>query len=98
MLACLWLLLSGLGGWGVYWLAQQAGIADLRASGEQFAEQLTAAGVPVQASTAPGALHGYLNAPDASAEAAASAQRTIDTYVDALRGLTAPAAPAAPET
>lgn len=34
LLACLWLLLSGLGGWGVYWLAQQAGIADLRASGE----------------------------------------------------------------
>ncbi|MEX8193946.1 sensor histidine kinase [Comamonas guangdongensis] len=33
-LACLWLLLSGLGGWGVHWLAQQAGIADLRASGE----------------------------------------------------------------
>jgi two-component system C4-dicarboxylate transport sensor histidine kinase DctB len=35
LLSCLlWLLLSGLGGWGVYWLAQQAGIADLRASGE----------------------------------------------------------------
>jgi two-component system C4-dicarboxylate transport sensor histidine kinase DctB len=35
LLVCLlWLLLSGLGGWGVYWLAQRAGIADLRASGE----------------------------------------------------------------
>ncbi len=34
LLVCLWLLLSALGGWGVYWLAQRAGIADLRASGE----------------------------------------------------------------
>ncbi|MEY4039792.1 MAG: hypothetical protein RLZZ52_660 [Actinomycetota bacterium] len=36
---------------------------DLRASGEAFAEQLTAAGVPVSLSFEPGTAHGYLNEP-----------------------------------
>jgi acetyl esterase len=35
----------------------------LRASGEAFAEQLAAAGVPVHVTTAPNVLHGHLNQP-----------------------------------
>ena len=63
---------------------------DLRASGEQFAEQLRAAGVPVTLSLQPGTVHGYLNRPDVSAQAGADAQQTIDHFVAELHRLVAP--------
>ncbi|MFD5598775.1 alpha/beta hydrolase [Leucobacter sp. NPDC058333] len=63
---------------------------DLRASGEQFAEQLRAAGVPVTLSLQPGTVHGYLNRPDESAQAGADAQQTIDHFVAELHRLVAP--------
>jgi acetyl esterase/lipase len=46
---------------------------DLRASGERFAEQLAAAGVPVTAGYEPGTVHGYLDRPEVPA-----ARRTIE--------------------
>lgn len=57
---------------------------DLRASGEQFAEQLRAAGVSVETHTQPGTMHGYLNRPDESPSAQRDARATIDFTVRAL--------------
>lgn len=58
---------------------------DLRASGEHFAEQLRAAGVPVTLALQPGTLHGYLNRPEESDQARADARATIDRFVAELR-------------
>lgn len=58
---------------------------DLRASGEQFAEQLRAAGVDVREYVQPGTVHGYLNRPEESAQTRADVQATIDRFVDELR-------------
>ncbi|GAA1315316.1 alpha/beta hydrolase [Leucobacter albus] len=60
---------------------------ELRASGEEFAEQLAAAGVRVTATTEPGTVHGYLNRPEESAAARAQAAATIEHFVRELRGL-----------
>ncbi len=60
---------------------------ELRASGEQFAEQLRAAGVAVTEAIEPGTVHGYLNRPDGSVQARAAAEATIDRFVIALREL-----------
>lgn len=62
---------------------------DLRASGEQFAEQLRAAGVPVREAVQPGTVHGYMNRPDESVRARADAEETIDRFVAELRVVTA---------
>ncbi|WP_243736035.1 alpha/beta hydrolase fold domain-containing protein [Leucobacter luti] len=62
---------------------------DLRASGEQFAEQLRAAGVPVTASIQPGTVHGYLNRPEETATSLVDAEETIDRFVIALRQIAA---------
>ena len=64
---------------------------DLRASGEEFAELLRAAGVPVDASTEPGTLHGHLNQ---SPEHLPGADRTLDVFADALRVRSAAGRPA----
>ena len=58
---------------------------DLRASGEQFAEQLAVAGVRVTEYTQAGTVHGYLNRPAESPETAASARQTIDRFVAGAR-------------
>ncbi|SJN13072.1 Lipase [Leucobacter sp. 7(1)] len=58
---------------------------DLRTSGEQFAEQLRAAGVPVSEAIQPGTVHGYMNRPEESARALADANATIDSFVSELR-------------
>lgn len=58
---------------------------DLRASAEEFAEQLRAAGVVVSESIQPGTVHGYLNRPLESEQATADALATIDTFVTELR-------------
>lgn len=60
---------------------------DLRASAEQFAEQLREAGVPVVEQVQPATVHGYLNRPEESAQARQDAQQTIDFFVDRLREL-----------
>lgn len=62
---------------------------DLRASGEQFAEQLRAAGVTVVEDVQPGTVHGYLNRPDESDRARADASATIDRFVAELRAISA---------
>lgn len=60
---------------------------DLRASGEQFAEQLRMAGVPVMVSLQPGTLHGFLNRPEESDRARADARATIDRFVAEVRAI-----------
>ena len=62
-----------------------AELDDLRASGEEFAEQLAVAGVQVIEYTQSGMTHGYLNRPTESAAALASAQQTIDRFVTGAR-------------
>lgn len=62
---------------------------DLRASGEEFAEQLRAAGVAVTASVQPGTVHGYLNRPEESERAEADARETIARFVEGLRAVLA---------
>ena len=62
-----------------------AELDDLRASGEEFAEQLAVARVRVVEYTQAGVTHGYLNRPTESAEALASAQQTIDRFVGGVR-------------
>lgn len=57
---------------------------DLRASGEQFAEQLRSASVEVHESVQPGTVHGYLNRPEESPEATRDAQATVDRLVGGL--------------
>lgn len=60
---------------------------DLRASAEQFDEQLREAGVEVRSCLQPGTVHGYLNRPEESAAARRDAQATIDSLVQGLRGI-----------
>lgn len=66
-----------------------ADLDELRASGEEFAEQLTAAGVVVSHTLQPGTVHGYLNRPEESARSLSDATATIDRFVSELRRLTA---------
>lgn len=61
-----------------------AELDDLRASGEQFAEQLGDAGVPVAVSTQPGTVHGYLNRPRESEAVRAAGEASIDRLVEEL--------------
>ena len=65
---------------------------DLRASAEEFAEQLRAAGVPVVEHVQPGTVHGYLNRPEESDAARADAAETIATFVAGLREILEPSA------
>ncbi|MGJ0203389.1 alpha/beta hydrolase fold domain-containing protein [Leucobacter sp. gxy201] len=58
---------------------------ELRASAEQFAEQLRGATVPVIESVQAGTVHGYMNRPEASAQAEADARETIARFVEELR-------------
>lgn len=62
---------------------------DLRASGEQFAEQLRAAGVDVAESVQRGTVHGYLNRPEEHERARDDARATIAHFVAELRRITA---------
>lgn len=62
-----------------------ADLDELRPSGERFAEQLRAAGVPVTLSTQPGTVHGYLNRPEESPAALADARASIDHMIAELR-------------
>ena len=57
---------------------------DLRASAEQFAEQLRASGAKATEVVQPGTVHGYLNRPDESPRATRDAQTTIDLLVRGL--------------
>lgn len=59
---------------------------ELRASAEQFAGQLRAAGVKVSAFVQPGTVHGYLNRPAESRQAEESARATVATLLEWLRG------------
>ena len=63
---------------------------DLRASGEEFAEQLAASGVAVVEGVQPGTVHGYLNRPEESEQARRDATATIDRFVTELRGILNP--------
>lgn len=58
---------------------------ELRASGEEFADQLRAAGVRVVEAIEPDTVHGYLNRPEESATASAHARATIERFVRELR-------------
>ena len=60
---------------------------DLRASGEQFGEQLQEAGVPVVVTLQPGTVHGYLNRSTESPGAEADARATIARFVAELRAI-----------
>lgn len=60
---------------------------ELRVSGEEFAEQLRAAGVTVVEAVEPDTVHGYLNRPDESETARAQAAATIERFVTELRVL-----------
>ncbi|WP_125099431.1 alpha/beta hydrolase [Leucobacter chromiireducens] len=62
---------------------------DLRASGEQFAEQLRAAGVAVAEFVQPGTVHGYMNRPEEHDRARADAHATIARFVAELRRIVA---------
>jgi acetyl esterase/lipase len=62
-----------------------ADLDELRASGEQFAEQLREAGVPVAEHLQPGTVHGYLNRPEESEQARAAAQASVDRFTGELR-------------
>ena len=64
-----------------------AELDELRASGEQFAEQLRAAGVTVDLQFEPGVVHGYLNRPIESPEAARACADTIARFVAAISAL-----------
>ena len=59
---------------------------DLRASAQQFAEQLRSAGVAVTEHVQPGTVHGYLNRPEESDDARADARESIALFVGGLRG------------
>lgn len=61
-----------------------AELDELRASAEQFAEQLREAGVPVSEAVQPGAVHGYLNRPEESEQTLADATHTIERFVHEL--------------
>lgn len=58
---------------------------DLRASGEEFAEQLAAAGVTVVEGVQPGTVHGYMNRPEESAQTRRDATETISRFVAELK-------------
>lgn len=61
-----------------------AELDDLRASGEQFAEQLAVAGVRVVEFTQAGAVHGFLNRADSDPSELAQSQETIASFVAEL--------------
>lgn len=63
---------------------------DLRASGEEFAEQLAVSGVTVIERVQPGTVHGYLNRPEESDQARRDASETINWFVADLRVLLQP--------
>lgn len=63
---------------------------ELRASGEEFAEQLRSAGVQVSASIEPDTVHGYLNRPDESQAARLQSAATIERFVEELGRVLAP--------
>ncbi|KAM9861926.1 alpha/beta hydrolase [Leucobacter sp. BZR 635] len=58
---------------------------ELRASGEEFAEQLRSADVPVVEAIEPDTVHGYLNRPEESPAARAQAAATIGRFVTELQ-------------
>lgn len=58
---------------------------ELRASGEQFAEQLREAGVTVTEFTQANMLHGYINSPDSSDDVNAAAVETIEQITETIR-------------
>lgn len=58
---------------------------ELRASGEEFADQLRVAGVSVVEAIEPDTVHGYLNRPEGAAPAGAHARATIERFVRELR-------------
>ena len=64
-----------------------ADLDDLRASGEQFAEQLRQAGVPVIEHVQPGTVHGYLNRPEESERARSDAHASIGLFAKGLRAI-----------
>jgi acetyl esterase/lipase len=63
---------------------------ELRASGEQFAAQLREAGVRVFEHTEAKTVHGYLNSPEVSKAARASARSTIETIIEDMRTILGP--------
>lgn len=63
---------------------------ELRASGEEFVEQLGAAGVAVSSRIEEGTVHGYLNRPTETADAAAQSRATIEFFVRELREMVGP--------
>lgn len=60
---------------------------ELRASGQEFAEQLRSAGVPVAEYVEPGTVHGYLNRPEETAQSRADAAASIERFVAELRAI-----------
>lgn len=58
---------------------------ELRASGEEFAEQLRSAGVPVSEAIEPDTVHGYLNRPTESSAAQRQSAATIERFAQELR-------------
>ena len=58
---------------------------ELRASGEEFAEQLRSANVRVSESIEPDTVHGYLNRPEESPAARRQSAATIERFVEQLR-------------
>ncbi len=63
---------------------------ELRASGEEFADQLRAAGVTVTETIEAGTVHGYLNRPEESASAREQAAATMAHFVSELRATLGP--------
>lgn len=66
---------------------------ELRASGEEFAKQLQAAGVRVTEATEPDTQHGYINRPDESEAARARSLATIDRFVTGMHAIVQDPAP-----
>ena len=60
---------------------------ELRASGQEFAEQLRSASVPVTDYIEPGTVHGYLNRPEETAQSRADAAASIERFVTELRAI-----------
>lgn len=58
---------------------------DLRASGEEFAEQLALSGVRVIEYTQPGTVHGYMNRPEESDQARSDATQTIARFTTEIQ-------------
>lgn len=60
---------------------------ELRASAEEFAEQLRTASVEVSDQVQPGTVHGYMNRPEESPQAREDASATMQFFVSELRRL-----------